>query len=151
MWKTWMSHDGNHGLFVEENTITAPMLSLCITAVMRGHWECQGRYKAWGSGTVPWWFLHCWCRSFSIVQLEGYNYLPYDSTYLDSKFGGWLEGNVVVTPEGTVVDYIAGRQSERGRDMAAVVTISEDGQNHFRSGTGFYGLCGWKRKILHPV
>ena len=34
------------------------------------------------------------------------NRLGFDPSYLDGKFGGWLEGNAVVTPEGRVVNIL---------------------------------------------
>jgi len=56
------------------------------------------------------------------------NWLPYDSTYLDGQFGGWLEGNAVVTPAGEVADILRVGTTENGRDLAAIVNISDDGR-----------------------
>jgi hypothetical protein len=76
------------------------------------------------------------------------NSLPYDSTYLDGKFGGWLEGNAVVTSEGKVVDILRVATSEPGRDMAAIVTISNDGTKAtFDPGTGFLDFVGGTKKF----
>ena len=76
------------------------------------------------------------------------NCLSYDSTYLDGKFGGWLEGNAVVTPEGNLVDILRVATREKGRDMAAVVNISEDGLlASFDSSTGFMEFVGGARKF----
>ena len=74
--------------------------------------------------------------------------LPYDSTYLDGKFGGLLEGNAVVTPEGNLVDILRVETSEKGRDLAAVVNISKDGLSaSFDPSTGFMDFVGGARKF----
>jgi len=76
------------------------------------------------------------------------NWLSYDSTYLEGKFGGWLEGNAVVTPEGQMVDFLRVATSEKGRDLAAMVRISQDGtQASFDPATGFMDFAGGSRKF----
>ncbi|MCE5347622.1 MAG: glycoside hydrolase [Bacteroidales bacterium] len=74
--------------------------------------------------------------------------MPYDSTYLNGKFGGWLEGNAVVTPEGKIVDFLRVQTSEKGRDMVAIVKIGEDGLTaSFDPATGFMDFIGGARKF----
>lgn len=76
------------------------------------------------------------------------NPLPHDSAYLDGKFGGWLEGNAVVTPQGKIVDILRVATSEPGRDMAAIVNISDDGKTaSFNPETGFMDFVGGARKF----
>jgi hypothetical protein len=76
------------------------------------------------------------------------NSLPYDSTYLNGKFGGWLEGNAVVTPEGKLVDILRVATSEKGRDLAAIVHISDDGlKATFDPSTGFMDFVGGAKKF----
>jgi hypothetical protein len=76
------------------------------------------------------------------------NFLRHDSTYLNGNFGGWLEGNVVVTPEGKVVDFLRVATSEAGRDMAAIVNISDDGTTaSFDPAKGFLDFAGGSRKF----
>jgi len=76
------------------------------------------------------------------------NYLPYDSTYLDGNFGGWIEGNAVVTPHGKIVDILRVATSEKGRDLAAVVNISDDGKTaSFDPKTGFMDFIGGSKKF----
>ncbi|RUL85420.1 exo-alpha-sialidase [Tautonia sociabilis] len=49
-----------------------------------------------------------------------------DRSWLDGMFGGWLEGNAVVTPDGQIVDLLrVDTKPEAG--FAALVHISEDG------------------------
>jgi len=76
------------------------------------------------------------------------NYLQYDSAYLGGNFRGWLEGNVVVNPEGKIVNILRVATSEPGRDMAAVVNISDDGMKaSFDPSTGFIDFAGGARKF----
>jgi len=76
------------------------------------------------------------------------NYLPFDSTYLDGKFNNWLEGNAVVTPEGNMVNILRVATSEKGRELAAMVKISEDGSNvTFDPATGFMDFVGGATKF----
>jgi len=76
------------------------------------------------------------------------NSMPYDSTYLNGKFNGWLEGNAVVTPEGNIVDILRVATSEKGRDMAAIVNINKDGTvATFDTETGFMDFVGGARKF----
>lgn len=76
------------------------------------------------------------------------NSLPADSTYLDGRFIGWLEGNAVVTPDGNMIDFLRVATSEKGRDLAAIVNISEDGSTaSFDPSTGFVDFAGGARKF----
>ncbi|HRE82647.1 MAG TPA: sialidase family protein [Opitutaceae bacterium] len=55
------------------------------------------------------------------------NAIPRDASYLGGRFGGWLEGNAVVTPEGEIVDIL--RVDYRDvPEKAAIVRISADGK-----------------------
>jgi len=56
------------------------------------------------------------------------NYLTHDSTFLDGNFKNRLEGNVVFTSEGKLVNILRVATSEKGRELAAIVNISEDGK-----------------------
>ena len=76
------------------------------------------------------------------------NFLTYDSNYLNGNFGGWIEGNAVVTPEGKLIDFLRVETKETGRDMAAIVNISEDLKSaSFDSLTGFLDFAGGARKF----
>ncbi len=76
------------------------------------------------------------------------NFLSYDSSFLNGRFMGWLEGNAVVTPEGKIVDILRVATSEKGKDMAAVVDISDDGLTaSFNKYEGFMDFIGGARKF----
>jgi arylsulfatase len=55
------------------------------------------------------------------------NRLAHDSTWLNGKFGGWLEGNAVATPAGEVVDVLRVQQPGYP-ERAAIMRVSADGR-----------------------
>lgn len=75
------------------------------------------------------------------------NFLRRDPKWLDGDFGGWLEGNVVVTPRGKLVDIL--RVDTSGLpEKAAMVEISDDGRTvAFDSASGFIDLPGAAKKF----
>jgi len=75
------------------------------------------------------------------------NYLEGNAEWLDGRFGGWLEGNAVVTPDGQVVDIL--RVDYRaGTEKAAIVSISADGKlATFDPKTGFIDFPGGCKKF----
>ena len=75
------------------------------------------------------------------------NFLPSDAKWLDGSFGGWLEGNAVVTREGRLVDML--RVDTRGYpEKAALVQISADGRTaSFDPQTGFVDFPGGAKKF----
>ena len=76
------------------------------------------------------------------------NRLTYDSTFLDGRFGGWLEGNAVIDPKGNLVNVLRVATSEPGRDLVAIVHISEDGRTaSFDPFSGFVDFAGGARKF----
>jgi hypothetical protein len=67
---------------------------------------------------------------------------------LDGKFRGWIEGNAVLTPDGKLVDYLRVSSTEKGREQAAIVNISEDGLiASFDPATGFLDFEGGAKKF----
>lgn len=76
------------------------------------------------------------------------NALLYDSTYLNGNFGGWLEGNAVVAPDGGIVDILRVDDRTTHEEKAAVVRISADGQTAtFDPQTGFIPFPGGSKKF----
>lgn len=75
------------------------------------------------------------------------NRLERDPSLLGGTFGGWLEGNAVVTPEGEVVDILRA-DSPSYDEKAAFIHISEDGkQATFDPATGFVDFPGGAKKF----
>lgn len=75
------------------------------------------------------------------------NRLSRDPQWLDGKFGGWLEGNAVVTPDGRIVNLL--RADYRDPDeRAAIIEVSDDGATaSFNPQTGFIAFPGGCRKF----
>jgi len=75
------------------------------------------------------------------------NRLARDPKWLDGKFGGWLEGNAVVTPDGNVVDVLRADYSPDG-GKAAIIPISKDGKKAtFDPSAGFVDFPGGAKKF----
>jgi hypothetical protein len=73
--------------------------------------------------------------------------LARDPKWLDGKFGGWLEGNAVATPEGRVVNILR-VDYPTGGGKAATITICDDGRtSSFDPETGFYDFPGGSTKF----
>ncbi len=75
------------------------------------------------------------------------NRLGRDPSWLGGTFGGWLEGNAVVTPQGKVVNILRA-DSPSYDEKAAFIEISEDGtQATFDPATGFVDFPGGAKKF----
>jgi len=140
----------NNGLLFEGEYHTAPMPVLVHNGrLWRAIENAKADTKAWGKRYSA--MVISAPVGSDLLNAENWratNHLPYDSTYLGGKFGGWLEGNAVVTPEGKVVDVLRVATSEPGRDMAAIVNISDDGTKAtFHPKTGFIDFVGGARKF----
>jgi len=142
--------DGTNGLLLEGEYHTAPMPVIIHNGRL---------WRAIENATS---FTTEWGRRYSAMVLSvpvdkdllnasnwtASNFLPNDSTYLDGTFRGWLEGNAVVMPEGGIVDILRVTTSERRRDLAAIVNISDDGRTaSFDPATGFMDFVGGTRKF----
>lgn len=74
------------------------------------------------------------------------NALGRDPKWLDGGFGGWLEGNAVVTPDGRVVNIL--RADHKTLEKAAWVEVSADGKTvTFDAATGFIDFPGGSKKF----
>ena len=75
------------------------------------------------------------------------NRLAGDPAWLNGQFGGWLEGNAVVAPDGQVVNILRVHNPPAG-GKAAIIPISKDGtQARFDPETGFIDLPGGSKKF----
>jgi hypothetical protein len=76
------------------------------------------------------------------------NKLERNPKWLGGKFGGWLEGNAVVTPQGKLVNILRVHNRPDG-DTAAMVHISADGKkSSFDPETGFVAFPGGSVKFV---
>lgn len=75
------------------------------------------------------------------------NFLPSERTWNGGDMGAWLEGNVVVAPDGSLVDILR-VQTKSPDEKAAWVKISRDGKTAtFDPDTGFFSFPGGAKKF----
>ena len=74
-------------------------------------------------------------------------FLPGNAQWLNGSFGGWLEGNAVVTRDGRLLDIL--RVDTRGYpEKAALVGVHSDGRTlSFETETGFVNFPGGSKKF----
>lgn len=76
------------------------------------------------------------------------NRLGFDPSYLDGKFGGWLEGNAVISPRGRIVNILRA-DYRAGPEKAAIIDISADGKTaSFDPVNGFVDFPGGCKKFV---
>lgn len=75
------------------------------------------------------------------------NFLPSQSNWLNSQFGGWLEGNAVVDPAGNLVNLL--RVDHPGfPEKSAMTRVSADGQTiTFNPASDFIEIPGGAKKF----
>jgi hypothetical protein len=150
--KTWTNpYNGKTGLLLEGEYHTAPMPMIIH----------NGRiWRAVEYATAP---TIEWGKRYSAMVISApvnadlldaknwqrSNHLMYDSTYLDGKFRAWLEGNVVVSPEGKMLDILRVDVPAGVDEYAAFVEISKDGKKaSFNPVTGFVKFPGGAKKFV---
>ncbi len=75
------------------------------------------------------------------------NFLPSDQRWHGGQWGGWLEGNAVVTRDGHIVDVLR-VDTPRCPEQAAIVEISDDGRTaRFDPATGLVDFPGGAKKF----
>jgi hypothetical protein len=96
-------------------------------------------------------------RAFMMSAPEGTNLLNADNwtfsnrvasstNWLNKTFGGWLEGNAAVTPQGEIVNILRVECPRGGK--AAIIHISDDGTDaSFDPSDGFVDLPGGAKKF----
>lgn len=149
--KSWSEPvDSQNGLLLEGEYHTAPMPVIVHAGrLWRAIENARSHTTAWGKRYSA--MVISAPVSADLLNASSWtatNSLPYDSTYLDGKFGGWLEGNVVLTPEGKLVDMLRVATSEKGRDLAAIVEVNDQGTKvTFDPSTGFMDFTGGAKKF----
>ncbi len=74
------------------------------------------------------------------------NVIPKNKEWLNGEFYGWLEGNIVPVPDGTLVNML--RVDTRPGGKSAIIKISPDGKTiEFDSNTGFVDFNGGTTKF----
>lgn len=148
---TWSEpSDDKTGLIREGMYHTAPMPIIEFKGrLWRAIENAQSPPEAWGRRFRAMMFsVPADADLLNASAWKSTNMLPFDSTYLDGIFRGWLEGNAVVTPSGELIDMLRVATAEKGKDLAAIVKISDDGNNaSFDSNDGFIDFTGGSKKF----
>lgn len=126
--KTWTKPvDGETGLLIKGNFHCAPVPVVVHRGRIWRAWEEATPGKKWGEN-----FKACVMSAAEDADLLNAkswtrtNAIARDPQWLGGKFGGWLEGNAVLTPEGKIVDILRVDDKPEG-ETAAIVRISDDG------------------------
>lgn len=149
--KTWTHpYNGKNGLLLEGEHHTAP-----VPVIIH-----SGRiWRAVEYATAP---TEQWGKRYSAMVISAplnadlldaknwrkSNYLMYDSTYLDGNFGGWLEGNVVVSVDGKPLNVLRVDVPAGIDEAVAIVKINKDGKKiSFNPTTDFVKFPGGSKKF----
>jgi arylsulfatase A-like enzyme len=148
--RTWTTpKDRDSGLLLDDGKYhTAPVPVVFHQGrVWRGMEDAQGP-GGWGSHFRS--FLMSAPADADLLKAASWtcsNRLGRDPVWLGGKFGGWLEGNAVVAPDGRVVNLLrVDHPTDDGN--AALVTFNEDGTKaSFDPEKGFINFPGGAKKF----
>jgi len=148
--KTWTTPaDGKTGLLLDDGRYhCAPMPVLVHGGrIWRAMEDARGP-KGWGKHFRS--FMMSAPVDADLLKADSWtcsNRLGRNPTWLNGKFGGWLEGNAVATRDGEIVNILRADQRPRG-GYAAVIRISADGKRaSFDPETGFIRFPGGCKKF----
>lgn len=149
--KTWTQpRDGKSGVLIAEGKYHTSAMPVIIH---------QGRvWRTMEDGMGPGgWGSHF--RSFLLSapvdadlldasQWTASNRIGRDPTWLGGNFGGFLEGNAVVGPDGNLINLLRA-DYRKGPEHAALIRVSQDGKTaSFDPQTGFFPFPGGCKKFL---
>ena len=129
--KSWSNpYDGKNGLILEGEYHTAPVpMIVHNNRVWRGVEYATGKTSRWGerysamivSAPIDSDLLNSknWTRS---------NHLPFDSTYLNGNFKAWLEGNVIATKDGKILNVLRVHTPGMQDEYCAIVNVKKKGE-----------------------
>lgn len=143
--------DGANGLLKEGEYHCAPMAFIEHKGKLwRAMEDAGGPPKQWGKRYSP--FVMSIPVDADPMEASNWtstNILRLDTTLLNGQFTGWLEGNAVVGPDGTMWDILRVDHRQSLDEKAAFVRISEDGKEAtFDPKTGFVPFPGGSKKFV---
>jgi hypothetical protein len=149
--ETWTEPtDASHGLLKEGEYHCAPMpLVEHRGRLWRAMEDAAGPPKQWGKrysafvASIP-----LDADPMIASNWTSTNIMRFDSTYLGGHFTGWLEGNAVVMPDGSMADILRVDDRTTLEEKAAIVRIGEDGKTAtFDPSSGFISFPGGSKKF----
>jgi hypothetical protein len=148
--RTWSSpHDKRSGLLRDDGRFhCAPMPVVTHNGRLWRAMEEIVEPRRWGVDFRA--FLMSAPLDADLLRADSWtctNSLGRDPSWLRGQFGGWLEGNAVVSREGTIVDIL--RVDTPGYpEKAAIVSVSLDGKTaSFDPRIGFINFPGGAKKF----
>ena len=127
--RTWTQPvDAKTGLLAQGNYHCAPVPVVAHDERIWRAWEEATPGKKWGENFKP--FVMSAPADADLLNAASWmrtNALARDPAWMNGKFGGWLEGNAVVTPDGGIVDILRVDDKPEG-ETAAIVHVSTDGR-----------------------
>lgn len=141
--------DGATGLLRDDGEYhTAPMPVVEHNGRLWRAFEDMYPTRVWGKN------FRAFAMSVSIdadlLNAENWTYstrVPGDASWLDGDFGGWLEGNAVLSPDGHMVDILRVDYRQHRTEKAAIVRISDDGTTATFSPDDFIDFPGGCKKF----
>lgn len=147
--KTWtVPVDGDTGLLTERGKYhTGPMPVVLHNEYLWRAVEDASKGKNWGERYSPMMISAPICSD--LLRRENWrfsNCLSHSRSWLDGKFGAWLEGNAVTSPEGKMINLLRVDYAPGGK--AAWVEVSPDGDRlDFDPQSGFIDFPGGPTKF----
>lgn len=148
---TWTSPtDGENGLLKAGEHHCAPVPFLIHDGrLWRAMEDAHGPPKVWGKRYSAFMMsIPLEADPMVAANWTSSNIVRYDSTYLNGNFSGWLEGNAVLGPDGTMWDVLRVDDRSTLEEKAAFVRISPDGKTAtFDRDTDFRPFPGGSKKF----
>lgn len=129
--RTWTEPtDGENGLLLAGEYHCAPMPLIEHNGrLWRAMEDAMGAIKKWGKRYGAFMMsIPLGADPMKAANWTSSNVLRHDSTLLNGNFGGWIEGNAVVDPNGQLWDVLRVDDRATLEEKAAFVKISADGK-----------------------
>jgi hypothetical protein len=148
--KTWtVPYDNKNGLLLEGEYHTAPVPVVVHKGrIWRAVEYATAKTTKWGerysamvvSAPVNADLLNAksWRRS---------NHLPFEASYLNGEFKAWLEGNVVQTPNGKIVNILRVHAPNSQEEYCAIVDVAKNGKKMSFNPSNFFKMPGAAKKF----
>lgn len=150
---TWTSpNDANSGLLLQGEYHVAPTSPIYHNGrIWRAIEDASGtNRKIWGPRYSA--MMISAPQDADLLKAESWtasNYIPMDSTYLKGDFGGWVEGNALVAPNGEMVNVLRVHDKGSFDEKAAIVRIGADGKTAtFNPDKDFILFPGGSKKFV---
>jgi len=148
--ETWTTPaDANSGLLLNDGKYHTAPVPVVVHAgrIWRAMEDAQGP-DGWGHHFRA--FMMSAPEDGDLLDAKNWtfsNRIGWDPQLLDGKFGGWLEGNAVVAPDGKIVDILRVDHPD-ANERAAILEVSADGkQMNFDAAKDFIDFPGGAKKF----